>query len=192
MTRRDEELREAQVGGNEPSAGPVKIFDYDPRWPEQFSVEAAAVRAVLGDRVLHLEHVGSTSVPRLPAKPIIDMLLVVVDSADEPAYVPEMEAAGYTLRIRERNWHEHRMFGGRRVAINLHVFSKGCPEIGRMLAFRNWLRSHERDRELYARTKRELARKTWKYVQHYADAKTGVVEEILKGVPLRLGSRRSP
>jgi GrpB-like predicted nucleotidyltransferase (UPF0157 family) len=134
---------------------------------------------VLGDRVLLIEHVGSTSVPGLAAKPRIDMLLVVPNSADESTYVPALEAAGYVLAIREPDWYEHRVFKGPDMDINLHVFSPGCPEIDRMLLFRNWLRSNTSDRELYERTKRELARKDWKYTQNYADAKTEVVEEII-------------
>ena len=134
---------------------------------------------MLGDRVLQLEHVGSTSIPRLAAKPIVDMLLVVADSAGEKAYVPAMEAAGYVLRIREPEWYEHRLFKGSDANINLHVFSKECPEIERMLLFRDYLRSNDADRELYERTKRDLAKRNWKYVQNYADAKTAVVEEII-------------
>lgn len=126
-----------------------------------------------------LEHAGSTSVPGLAAKPKIDMLLVVANSADESAYVPDLQAAGYVLQIRETDWYEHRMFKGPDTDINLHVFSAGCPEIDRMLLFRNWLRSNAADRGLYERTKRELARQNWKYMQNYADAKTAVVKTIL-------------
>ncbi len=107
------------------------------------------------------------------------MLLVLANSADEPAYVPAMEGASYVLRIREPDWNEHRLFKGPDSNINLHVFSSGCPETARMLAFRDWLRMNAPDRDLYARTKRELAQKRWKYVQNYADAKTAVVEEIM-------------
>jgi GrpB-like predicted nucleotidyltransferase (UPF0157 family) len=134
---------------------------------------------VLGDRVLRLEHVGSTSVPGLAAKPIIDMLLVVADSSAEQDYVPPMEAAGYVLRIREPDWYEHRLFKGPGANINLHVFSAGCVEIDRMLGFRDHLRAHDSDRDLYLQTKRELASRHWKYVQEYADAKTEVVEAII-------------
>jgi GrpB-like predicted nucleotidyltransferase (UPF0157 family) len=137
------------------------------------------VQAALGDRIRMLEHVGSTSVPGLAAKPKIDMLLVVANSADELAYVPALEAAGYVLQIREPEWYEHRMFKGPDTDINLHVFSVGCPEIDRVLLFRNWLRSNPADRQLYERTKRELARQTWTYMQQYADAKTTLVEQIL-------------
>jgi GrpB-like predicted nucleotidyltransferase (UPF0157 family) len=137
------------------------------------------VRAALGDRVLLLEHVGSTSVPGLAAKPRIDMLLAVPDSGDEPAYVPALEAACYVLRIREPDWYQHRVFKGPDTDVNLHVFSAGCPEIERVVLFRDHLRRDEADRLLYERTKRELADRDWKYTQNYADAKTAVVEEII-------------
>src|SRR5262249_27232018 len=125
------------------------------------------------------EHTGSTSVPGLAAKPIIDITLVVADSADEPAYVPALEAAGYVLRIREPDWHEHRGLKGPDTIVNLHVFSRGCAEIERMLIFRDRLRSDDAERELYEAVKRELAEKDWEYVQHYADAKSEVVEAII-------------
>jgi len=144
-----------------------------------FEREARKIRAVLGARVLRIEHTGSTSVPGLAAKPVVDMLLVVIDSADEAAYAPALEASGYSLRIREPDWHEHRMFKGPETDINLHVFSSGCPEIDRVLLFRDWLRSNAADRDLYAKTKVALARKVWADVQEYADAKTIVIEEIL-------------
>jgi len=108
------------------------------------------------------------------------MLLVVADSADETAYVPVLEGVGYKLRIREEDWHQHRMLTGRDVESNLHVFSAGCPEIERVLGFRDWLCSHPDDRDLYERAKLALAEKEWKYVQDYADAKTTVIEEILR------------
>jgi GrpB-like predicted nucleotidyltransferase (UPF0157 family) len=175
----EEQLRATTIGELVPLAGPIQIVDYDPEWPRLFEREAERIQATLGDRVLLLEHVGSTSVPGLAAKPKIDVLLVVADSADEPAYVPTLEAAGYVLRVREPDWYEHRMFKGPDTDINLHVLSLGCLEINRMLLFRDWLRSNASDRHLYERTKRELARKDWKYTQNYADAKTSVVEEIL-------------
>ena len=122
---------------------------------------------------------GSTAVPRLAAKPIVDMLLVVADSADEQTYVPALEAAGYVLRAREPDWYQHRMFKGPDTDINLHVLPESCPEIERMLLFRDRLRGDRADRELYEATKRELARRQWKYVQNYADSKGGVVEAII-------------
>lgn len=123
---------------------------------------------------------GSTSVPGLCAKPIIDMLLVVENSADEPSYVPALEAVGYTLRVREPEWFEHRLFKGPDTDINLHVFSLGTSEIDRMLRFRDWLRFNEKDRDKYAQAKRRLAKNKWRHVQHYADAKTSIVQEIME------------
>ncbi len=173
------ELQAVTIGELTPHSGPIELVDYDPEWPRLFEREATAIRAVLGDRALLIEHVGSTSVPGLAAKPKIDILLVVPNSSDEPAYVPPLEAAGYTLRIREPDWYEHRMFKGPNVDINLHVFSPGCPEIERMLLFRDWLRRNKADRQRYERTKRDLARQDWTHTQNYADAKTIVVEEII-------------
>jgi GrpB-like predicted nucleotidyltransferase (UPF0157 family) len=118
-------------------------------------------------------------VPGLAAKPIIDIELAVPDSADEPAYVPDLEAGGYVLHGREADWFEHRLFKGSEPAVNLHVFSAGSPEIDRTLAFRDRLRSNEPDRRLYEATKRELAARDWVYVQDYADAKSEIVAAIL-------------
>ena len=126
-----------------------------------------------------MEHVGSTSVPGLAAKPIIDILLVVPDSSDEQAYVLALDAAGYVLRVREPGWFEHRMFKGPDTDINLHVFTAGAAEIDRMLLFRDWLRASDADRDAYLQVKRDLAQQTWRHVQHYADAKTAIVEQII-------------
>ena len=175
----EEQIRAYTIGEPEPLAGRVLIVSYDPQWPELFQREADRIRTALGDRALRIEHTGSTAVPGLAAKPIIDVLVVVSDSGVEDAYVPALEAAGYVLRIREANWFEHRMFKGPDTEINLHVFSLGCPEIDRMLMFRDWLRSNDADRDLYARTKLALAQNEWKYVQNYADAKTGIIKEIM-------------
>jgi GrpB-like predicted nucleotidyltransferase (UPF0157 family) len=175
----EERLRAATVGEPPVHGGPIELADPDPEWPALFRREAQRIEDALGERAVRIEHVGSTAVPGLAAKPIIDVLLVVVDSADEPAYVPPLEGAGYVLRIREPDWYEHRMFVHLDRGIQVHVFSEGCPEIERMLRFRDQLRTHRPDRELYERTKRELARREWPYVQEYADAKGTVVEEII-------------
>jgi GrpB-like predicted nucleotidyltransferase (UPF0157 family) len=156
----------------------VTLVEYDPVWPELFRREEERIRAVVGSVAVVVEHVGSTSVPGLAAKPIVDVVLGVPDSTDEAAYVPALEAAGYVLRIREAE-DEHRMFKGPDTDINLHVYSVGCAEIGRMVGFRDRLRSVPRERELYVRTKRELAARTWTYIQEYADAKSEVVAAIL-------------
>jgi GrpB-like predicted nucleotidyltransferase (UPF0157 family) len=175
----EEEILASAVGELVPHAATIELTDYDPSWPGLFRREDERIRAILGDRVLLLEHVGSTSVPGLAAKPLIDMTMVVADSSDENAYVPALEAGGYRLTIREPDWHEHRLLKGPDTNVNLHVFSDGCSEVDRMLAFRDWLRTHDDDRELYERAKRELAAQEWKYVQNYADAKSAVVGDIL-------------
>lgn len=167
------------IGDQKPFFGRIVLVDYDPQWPELFEREAGRIRAALAAQALRIEHAGSTSVPGLAAKPVLDVLLVVADSGDEGSYLPALESAGYRLRIREPGWHQHRMFKGLDTEVNLHVFSSGCPEIDRMLLFRDRLRNHPADRDLYARTKRALAQQEWKYVQHYADAKTAVIEEII-------------
>jgi GrpB-like predicted nucleotidyltransferase (UPF0157 family) len=105
---------------------------------------------------------------------------VVKDSSDESAYVPALEEAGYLLRIREPEWFEHRLFKGPDTDINLHVFSLGAEEIDRMLRFRDWLRSQEADRKKYARVKRRLAKKKWRHIQNYADAKSSIIREIME------------
>ena len=175
----EEAMRAVTIGDLVVLNGPVELARYDPAWPARFQQEAERIRIALGDRVRLLEHVGSTSVPGLSAKPIIDIVLAVRDSSDEPDYVPPMEAAGYVLRIREPEWFEHRLFKAPDMDVNVHVFTEGEQEIERMLAFRDWLRTNDDERDLYERTKRELASRTWKYVQHYADAKTEVVEGII-------------
>ncbi|MGD0587937.1 MAG: GrpB family protein [Thermoplasmata archaeon] len=175
----EEQLRRVTIGNPQRHDAHITLCEYDPTWPELFSREERRIRKALGNRAIRLEHVGSTSVPDLAAKPIIDILLVVADSADEPSYVPALEAEGYVLRIREPDWHQHRLLKGADTNINLHVFSLGATEIDRMLTFRDLLRTNPETRKLYAKTKRELARRTWKYVQNYADAKSAVVEGIL-------------
>jgi GrpB-like predicted nucleotidyltransferase (UPF0157 family) len=175
----DEEIMAARVVPAPVLDGPILLAEYDPAWPDLFAREAARIREALGERVRLLEHVGSTSVPGLAAKPRIDIILAVPDSADEASYVPALEARGYVLHIREPDWYEHRVFKGPDTDVNLHVFTVDCREIEKMLLFRDWLRRNDADRVLYERTKRELAARRWKYTQHYADAKTAVVEEIL-------------
>lgn len=182
----ERDLARVTIGGPRPLRTPVEIRAYDPAWPARYEREEARVRAVLGDRVVRIAHVGSTAVPGLPAKPVIDVGLEVPDSAAEAAYVPEMEAAGYVLRIREPEWFEHRLFEGPDTRVNLHVFSAGCEELERMLRFRDRLRANAADRERYAAAKRELAARPWRYVQQYADAKTAVVEEILRAAAAEL------
>jgi len=174
----DERIIAATVGERRIHAGPVHLAAYDPTWPEAFARHEERIAAALGERALQIEHVGSTSVPGLAAKPIID-ILVVANSGNEDTYLPAMDASGYELRVREPNWNEHRMFVDAERTAQVHVLSNGDVEIERYLIFRNRLRTNRADRELYERTKRELAQREWKYVQNYADAKGPVVEEIM-------------
>lgn len=175
----DEELQHALIGPVVPHNAKITLAEYDPAWPRLYSREARRIRLALGSSAMLVEHAGSTSVPGLAAKPIIDIVLAVPDSADEAAYVPALEAAGYVLWSREPDWFEHRMFKGPDTDIHLHVFTAGATEIDRMLLFRDWLRVSETDRAAYLAVKRDLAKRTWRHVQHYADAKSAIVEEIL-------------
>jgi GrpB-like predicted nucleotidyltransferase (UPF0157 family) len=162
-----------------PFSGRIELVDYDPTWPRRYAEVAARIREAIGATAVVLEHAGSTSVPGLSAKPIIDVVLGVPASTDEDTYVPALEAAGFEFAIREPEWHEHRLFRGVDPRTNVHVFSADCPEIARMISFRDWLRTHPEDRERYEREKRRLAERTWVTVQDYADAKTDVVRAIV-------------
>jgi GrpB-like predicted nucleotidyltransferase (UPF0157 family) len=175
----DEDLEAIVVGTVVPHNAQVTLADYDPRWPVLYDREAARIREVLGGVAVLVEHVGSTSVPGLAAKPVIDIVLAVPDSADEPTYVPALESAGYILHIREPHLFEHRLFKGPDTNINLHVFSVGAVEIDRMLLFRDRLRENDQDRDAYLQVKRDLASRTWRHVQHYADSKTAIVQQIM-------------
>jgi GrpB-like predicted nucleotidyltransferase (UPF0157 family) len=175
----EEDLQATRVSSVIPHNAPITLADYDPRWPALFDREAARIKAILGDTAVVVEHVGSTSVPGLAAKPIIDILLAVPDSADETAYAPALEGVGYVLHIREPAWFEHRLFKGPDTNINVHVFTVGAAEIDRMLMFRDRLRADDADRDAYLQVKRHLASRTWRHVQHYADSKTAIVQQIL-------------
>ena len=172
-----EQIEAMTIGELTPLTGPIVLVDYDPEWPTLYAREEARIRGALGDRVVAIEHTGSTSVPGLAAKPIIDITLLVADVTDEAAWIPDLEAVGYVVRIRESEpeWYDHRVLKGPDTNVNLHVFSDGCVELERMVGFRDWLRSHDDDRDLYERTKRDLVTRDWQYVQNYADAKTDVV-----------------
>ena len=154
----------------------IRIVDYDPTWASQFQEHATRIRAALGDITLCIEHIGSTSVPGLPSKPIIDIILVVANCADEDAYLRLLETVGYQLRVRET---DHRMLRTLSRDVHIHVYSSNSSEIERLLAFRDRLRQDASERELYAQTKRELAARDWPDMNAYADAKTQVIERII-------------
>lgn len=175
----DEELAAVRVGGTvTPHNAAIHLAPYNPAWPAQYAAEEAKIRAALGDAALVLEHVGSTSIPGISAKPILDILLAVADPADEDAYVPALTRQGYRLHLREPDLEQHRLMKGDDPPVNLHIFTVGSKEIARMVGFRDRCRSHPEERRLYEETKRELAARTWRHVQHYANAKSEVVEAI--------------
>lgn len=158
----------------------IQLQPYDPSWVTSYLEEEQKIQQALQQKALLIEHVGSTAIPKLSAKPIIDILLLVKDSSIESLYLPELVASGYVLRIREPEWYEHRMFYSKVKEVHLHVFSLSCTEEKNMLNFRNWLRSNEKDRLKYELAKQKLAAQQWLTVQEYADAKTPVITEIKK------------
>jgi GrpB-like predicted nucleotidyltransferase (UPF0157 family) len=158
---------------------PVVVVAYDLAWPQQFDALRHEIVDALPNVARAVLHIGSTAVPGLPAKPVIDIALIVDDSADESAYVAPLVAVGYRLVVREPDWYEHRMFQREQPAVNLHVYSSNCEEVDRVVRFRDWLRTHDDDRDLYGATKQGLATQQWERVQDYADAKTTVVAEIM-------------
>jgi GrpB-like predicted nucleotidyltransferase (UPF0157 family) len=168
------------VGTAEPVRD-IEIVPPDPAWPQTYDTLAAIIRGALGDRALSLQHVGSTSVPGLPAKPIIDIDLAVADSAEESSYVPALEAAGFVLRVREPWWYEHRCFGLAQPRCNLHVFSPNSAESARMVIFRDWLRANAADRDLYRDAKLAAAAQANAHGEHvmaYNARKQNVIREI--------------
>lgn len=141
----------------DPSPRPIEVVESDPAWPAQFDLLAARIRGAIGDCALAVEHVGSTSVPGLPAKPIIDIDVTVADPRAESTYVPGLEAVGIRLRLREPGWHEHRLLVADGPRANVHVFGPDSPELVRHRMLRDWLIEHADDRERYAAAKRDSA-----------------------------------
>ncbi|MCZ2404821.1 GrpB family protein [Paenarthrobacter sp. Z7-10] len=167
-----------------PGAGPsqyVEIADSNEVWPESFDLLAKKIQAALGWRALEIEHVGSTAVRGLPAKPIIDIDLIVADPNDEPSYVPALEGAGFELRVREPWWFGHRLLRHSEPTCHLHVFGYDSPEVVKHRIFRNWLRANSNDRDLYANTKGEaatLARNAGEHSMQYNARK----EKVIRGI----------
>jgi GrpB-like predicted nucleotidyltransferase (UPF0157 family) len=172
--------RSAWVEGARPRTG-IEVVDPDPTWPAAYDELAARIHEALWERVLDLQHVGSTAVPGLPAKPVIDLDLTVADSSDEVAWLPPLEAAGFELVVREPWWHEHRCLVSEAPRANLHVFSPDCPEPIRHRIFRDWLREHPddlaryRDAKLGAATEANAA---GEHVMEYNARKEPVIRAI--------------
>lgn len=173
----DQNLPTGLIGG--PEKRTIVIVVYDPQWPARYQEHARRIQQAVGSCALQIEHIGSTSVPGLGAKPIIDILLVVKDAANEQDYLPSLEAAGYVLRVREPDFDEHRMFRTPEREVHVHVFSEGSKEIARYLNFRDHLREHEEDRRHYEALKQELATRDWPHMDAYAAAKGEFIESII-------------
>lgn len=171
---RDAYLNSVLIGGREPVT--ITVIDYRDEWPVRFAHMHALVEAALGSRALAVEHIGSTSVPGLAAKPIVDMLLTVAGVEDEDAYLPALEDAGFVLRVREP---AHRMLRTPGKDVHLHVYEPADKAVVDYLDLRDWLRESAADRALYAATKRDLAQRAWFDMNDYADAKSDVVLDIL-------------
>jgi GrpB-like predicted nucleotidyltransferase (UPF0157 family) len=157
----------------------VQLAEYDPQWPARFDARAAELRRILGDRARLIEHIGSTSVPGLAAKPIIDIVVGIDDPDDEPAYLPDLEAAGYDLRVREPQ-HRCLRIGEPDEPVNLHCYPPDHAETRKYLTFRDRLRADEADRRRYEVTKRSLADREWRDINYYAEAKQPVIDAILQ------------
>ncbi len=162
------------IGG--PERRSIEVIAYDPSWPERFARERTRIAAALGRAARSIEHIGSTAVEGLAAKPIIDIDVGVEDPDDEQAYVPALERAGYELRVREPG---HRMLRTPALDVHVHVCAVGGQWERRHLLFRDWLRVDAADRLRYATVKRELACRDWEDMNAYAAAKTEIVGRIM-------------
>lgn len=162
------------IGG--PEHREILLVPYDSSWPAHYEAQRQRIKAALGATARRIEHIGSTAVPGLLAKPILDVLVVIGDVEDEAAYLAPLEAVGYVLRVREPG---HRMLRTVDLGVHVHLWSEGAPAIEWHLAFRDRLRVSGEDRDRYAATKRELAARDWPTMNHYADAKTDVIQQIL-------------
>ncbi len=172
----DAVLNAVLIGGREERE--IVIVDYSPTWARRFEEESARIAAALSTVACRIEHIGSTAVPGLAAKPIVDILVAVEDPEDEEAYVPALEGAGYVLRVREPG---HRMFRTPGRDVHVHVWRSGSDDERRLLVFRDRLRRNPEDRLEYERTKRELAGR-WSDMNYYAGAKSDVIDRIMERI----------
>lgn len=157
------------------------LSEYDRSWPDTYVSVAQRIRDALGFRVLALEHVGSTAVPGLVAKPIIDVDLTVADPDAEDEYVPALQEVGFVLRIREPWWYRHRMLRSADPLVNLHVWGFDSPEPLRHKIFRDWLRLDASDRSVYASVKQDALRAATELgedVNDYNQRKSRILREV--------------
>ncbi|WPH03825.1 Hypothetical protein R9X50_00670800 [Acrodontium crateriforme] len=170
---------------------PLTVEPYNPAWPFHFQEIRARIVAAIGTTALFIAHVGSTSIPGIAAKPVIDIDMVVKDVEDEASYVPALEAVGFQFLFRQPKWHAHRfLVGNQPISCNLHVFGKQCPEVEKHRIFRDYLLGCDEDRELYARTKLQAVAasiREGENVQGYNGRKEKVILQILKRAFQSLG-----
>lgn len=157
----------------------VLILPHDPAWRGRFAAEAARLLQLFAGVALDVHHVGSTAVDGLPAKPVLDVLLGVTSVEAMDARRADAEALGY-------HWHGEAGIGGRRYltllgpaydAVHVHAFEAGHPEIGRHLAFRDYLRAHPERSAAYAALKATLAERHGADRAAYTDAKGAFIRE---------------
>jgi len=160
-----------------PDRGEVVLVDHDPAWAIRFEDERKRIDSAIGAVAKRIEHIGSTAIPQLAAKPVVGILVTVDDVENEGAYRPPLERAGYALRVREPG---HRMFRTQGRDVHVHVWQAGSDEERRHLLFRDWLRQHRDDRTWYEQTKRGLAARQWADRNQYAEAKSAVIDAILQ------------
>ena len=166
----DDDAEEWLIGG--PEAREVVIAEYCAEWVARFDIERAKIAEALPHAVA-IEHVGSTSVPGLGAKPIVD-IQVEVDGLNETRDIPPLESAGYVLRVRKPN---HLMVRTPELDVHVHLWAES-KDLDRHLLFRDWLRENADDRAKYEAVKRELATRTWLDMNQYAYAKSDVIIDI--------------
>lgn len=167
----------------------ITITDADPAWAVRFAHERDRIAAALGEAVaVRIEHIGSTAVPGLAAKPIVDILVTVGDPDDDATFRPALERAGYELRVREPR---HRMFRTPQRDVHVHVWADDDPEVDRYLLLRDWLRQSPEDRATYEQLKRDLAARgdLWEDMNHYAQAKSELIEALIARSRSSPGSR---
>jgi GrpB-like predicted nucleotidyltransferase (UPF0157 family) len=162
------------IGGTEKRD--IVVVAHDPLWPARFAAERQRIVGALGPTARRVDHIGSTAVPGLDAKPIIDIDLSVPDVDDEPTYLPALERAGYHLRVRQPG---HRMVRTADLDVHVHICGEGSEWERRHLLFRDWLRIDDADRAAYAALKRALARREWSDMNAYADAKGALIGQIM-------------
>jgi GrpB-like predicted nucleotidyltransferase (UPF0157 family) len=169
------------VIAGEPRTEEIKIEAYSLEWPKLFGTSKSLIDKALSGVALNIEHIGSTAVPRLSAKPVIDIDLIVNDPDRDEDYVPVLSAIGYVLTVRERSWYRHRMLWHDAPRVNLHVFGPSCPEHIRHVLFRDWLRDHPDDQARYAEVKLK-AKIGVDNGQDYNRNKQAVVREIYQRI----------